>query len=94
MKDSKRMFEIHDEYIKLIKDTAFDKSKEKHFFNITKQKYIEEEKIINSIKCISAGLSSIKNHLKRRKKIDYDWEYDINQDIEDLKTEVESWLKN
>jgi len=46
-----------------------------------------------SMKSILIGLSSIKNHLERRKKIDYDWEYDINQDIEDLKTEVESWLK-
>jgi len=56
---------------------------------------IQVSKILlkESMKSILIGLSSIKNHLERRKKIDYDWESDINSDIEDLKTEVEGWLK-
>ena len=55
---------------------------------------IKEDEILNSLIVISACISSIEGHLNRKDKMQYDWEYDINQEIETIKTEVESWLKN
>ena len=53
---------------------------------------IEEDKILNSFKVISACVSSIENHFKKKDKIQYDWEYDINQEIETIQFTEENKL--
>jgi len=47
----------------------------------------------DSLEFIQLCCNSIKNHLKRKKTMNYDWESSIIEDIMEIETEVESGKK-
>jgi len=46
-----------------------------------------------SMELIITAVNSIRNHLKRKEKVRYDYESDILDDLEVIETEAESWCK-
>ena len=58
-----------------------------------KEVFISEEELSNSLSLIKTCCSSIKTHLRRKNTIQYDWEYDIKQALDEIETEVSSWQK-
>ena len=46
-----------------------------------------------SMNLILTSCEEIKNHLKRREKEDYDWEYDVLEHISEIGIEANSWIE-
>jgi len=90
-----RMWEVHDLYIQYIKEASNNKGKLRdNFFDITNEKWIKEESILRTLNLIKTCCDNIKNHLKRKNTLQYDWEYDIKEALSEIETEVSSWQKN
>jgi len=49
--------------------------------------------LLNSMELIMISCNSIRKHLRARTKNEYDWAYDLNENVGDIKTEASSWIK-
>jgi len=46
-----------------------------------------------SMKHILNNCNQIREHLKESKKNKYDWKYEIQESLQEIETEAQSWIK-